>query len=905
MSYKRSSMRNNHKKVMSAMLATMMCLGSGLTVFAEEPVAVTTSSSVSIFSDLKSGHWAEKHILKLAAQGIVLGNNGMFRPNDSVTKQEAVTLALRFMNIEDELDASAKTPDNLKAGNYFKPYIALAIEENLIVPAEEVANLKANESWGEQKASREWIAKVLVRALGKEADAKISGSSATSFTDNEKITPSARGYVNVAVKLELTTGVSGNRFDPLGTVSRAQVATFLGRGQAYINPEYANVYEGVVTEVTDNKLTLYTNGKLKSFVLDTRSAYFTKDSELKANKSDIKLYTKVLAIDNVGSASYVEITDKTPQVEKIEGAFARVSADNKIWMYVNDAYVSYTYDAGTSFFDQNGKTISPSAITADSIIEIQRETFSAEKKPLIVQVKSGKVNKSGSGTVQAVDVTGKTITVKDTTGAVEQYKVDDNTIVRYQSQIINLGELKAESLVNYVIKDSVVTSIEVTQSVERTLRGTLVEVGGGGTLLTYKNSSGQLVTKLITDKPSVVIDGITDAGLSDLIADVNGEGDVVELTVDAQDQVIHVKVLSRQAEQIVDATVVSYDSKLKALTIIDSAKKLHVFTVDDKTKVDYDSLTPTLTGMEALLNKNRKINITRIGDRALSLQVIYKYEGTFVSANTTAKTVTIQQSGGKSVIVPYTSSSPIIDYFGKSNATISDVKAGDSVIVYLTTNQDQLQNILVKSAVQFEVISINYTNSRILAKANGVTHDFYVSGAALLGEAGNTIKLTDLAAGQIINVNFNGKTAVSVQSVKLVGGKILSVDGTTVTVKASDGTTLSYPIAAGIKVIRGTAVSAGASSLTTADHVQIRKDSDGSTIFQVATAVNKSFWRYEAASSELLVFRASLNDTDFRYAIDSRVYVHEGDKTITVQSLKENDKLVLYFINGTLVEIEK
>lgn len=53
-----------------------------------------------MFSDVNLGFWAEKHIHKLAALDILKGNNGKFRPNDDVTQQEAITMAIRFMGLQ-------------------------------------------------------------------------------------------------------------------------------------------------------------------------------------------------------------------------------------------------------------------------------------------------------------------------------------------------------------------------------------------------------------------------------------------------------------------------------------------------------------------------------------------------------------------------------------------------------------------------------------------------------------------------------------------------------------------------------------------------------------------------------------------------------------------------------------
>lgn len=903
------SFKRNTKRAVSTMLVTAMCLSGGAAAFADQAVSNVTnqnSTSASIFSDVKDGFWAEKHIYKLAAEGIILGDAGKFRPSDNVTQQEAITMAIRFMNLDSEKGDGSNSPSELSVGNYYKPYVELAVKKNLIDKKEEAAATGAKESWGTKKASREWVAKILVRALGKDAEAKASASNATGFADHDKITASARGYVNVAVQLDITKGVEGNKFDPLGKVTRAQIATFLSRGGDHFTPNYNNVFEGIVTELTDNKLTLAVNGKLKSFVLDNRSVYFTKDSELKTTKAELKPYTKVLVVDKVGSAAYVEVLDAKQQLESTEGTLLRMLSGNRMLLLVNNDSVTYTYDQNTAFLDQNGNAIKADSLTPDSTVVVQRETYSGSNKPIIVQVKSAIVNKSGKGTVSNVNVTDKTLSIKDASGNTETYKFDDSaagTIVRYQSQILTLGELKPNMAVSYVVKNNVLDSIEVTQGVERTVTGTLISIEGNS-LLSYKNASGYPEVKLLVEKPNVVINGINDATLADLIADLNG-GDKVELTLDSQERVTKIVVQGRQSEQLSDATVVNYDAKLKTLTVLDSAKKPHVFVVDEKTKLDYNSKNPTLSGVESLLTKDRKINITHIGDRVLSLHVIYKYDGTFLTADTTKKIITVQLADGKTVAVPYQGSQPSIELYGKTNAVVGDIKLGDPVTLILSANQDTLQTLAVKSTVQFEVTSVNTANSRIRAVSDGISNEFYVNEATLLNENGTVMKLSDLEVGQTINVTFSGKTPISLQVVKLTLGKIQSIDNSILTVKSFAGATETYSLSGGVKVLRGSSVSTGISSLTTSDHVEVRKGTDGSLVVKVLTVLERKVSRYDGNNKEILVIRASLSDNNYRFAVTPETYIHQGDTTISVQSLKENDKIVLYFNGDKLVEVEK
>ena len=125
------------------------------------------------------------------------------------------------------------------------------------------------------------------------------------------------------------------------------------------------------------------------------------------------------------------------------------------------------------------------------------------------------------------------------------------------------------------------------------------------------------------------------------------------------------------------------------------------------------------------------------------------------------------------------------------------------------------------------------------------------------------------------------------------------------TVKSFAGNVETYSLASGVKVQRGTEVSTSTTSVTTNDHVEVRKDTNGAVVIKVLTPQERKFSRYDGVSKEIIVLRASLNDTNYRFAVTADTFIHQGDTTLSVQSLKENDKIVLYFNGDKLVEIEK
>ena len=312
-----------------------------------------------------------------------------------------------------------------------------------------------------------------------------------------------------------------------------------------------------------------------------------------------------------------------------------------------------------------------------------------------------------------------------------------------------------------------------------------------------------------------------------------------------------------------------------------------------------------MKGLESLLSKGRKIDLTVVGSRVVELEVTYKYEGTFVSANTSTKHITIQLDKGKTVEIPYQGTYPSVSLYGKASASLSDVKVGDPVVALLSSNQDRLQTLALKTDKQFKITSVNTSNGRIRVTSDNKTSDFYVDQAVLTGENGGVIRVSDLKAGQTINVTFDGQTATSVQVVKLTLGRVQQVDGSTLTIKTFAGATETYSLVNGVKVQRGSEVSTSTHSLTTNDRVEVYKDTKGTIVVKVLEAKERKFNRYDGVSKEIVVYRATLSDNIYRFPVTGDTYIHQGDTTLSVQSLKESDKIVLYFNGDELVEVEK
>lgn len=80
--------------------------------FIDRVFKFSTSSAIT-FSDVPEGSWYAEPVSKLAAAGIVVGNNGKFNPNAYITRQEAAVILYRAFALK------VNNPDRIK---YFNDY---------------------------------------------------------------------------------------------------------------------------------------------------------------------------------------------------------------------------------------------------------------------------------------------------------------------------------------------------------------------------------------------------------------------------------------------------------------------------------------------------------------------------------------------------------------------------------------------------------------------------------------------------------------------------------------------------------------------------------------------------------------------------------------------------------------
>lgn len=234
------------------------------------------------FEDMGEARWAARYVVAGQVTGLIQGykENGRakFKPNQPLKRQEAVALIVRALGWEAGAPAAAPAQGDTVSGSVYdgglpfrdadriQPWargsVALAVERGLVDAGEPMFRPLA-------PATRAWVVRLMVRALGLEAEARQRAGEALSFRDAPAIPADAVGEVAVAMDVGLVSGFAeDNTFRPQKPVTRAQMAKFLevltnelqqGTPQAPaepLAPAPEGIVHGVVAAVEPDGLTL-------------------------------------------------------------------------------------------------------------------------------------------------------------------------------------------------------------------------------------------------------------------------------------------------------------------------------------------------------------------------------------------------------------------------------------------------------------------------------------------------------------------------------------------------------------------------------------------------------------------------------------------------------------------------
>lgn len=177
------------------------------------------SVSKEFFSDLSEAVWASDAINQMAKEGIVSGDeNGKFHPNDVLTREAFVKMLVETVEV---LDATAECDfDDVDNNAWYYRYVASAVNAGLVYGTSDRMFGVGNQ------LTRQDMAVLCYRAAqGRKEYGKVREN--VVFGDDSEIAAYAKEAVCDLYMAGVVNGTGGNKFEPMGTATRAQGAMII------------------------------------------------------------------------------------------------------------------------------------------------------------------------------------------------------------------------------------------------------------------------------------------------------------------------------------------------------------------------------------------------------------------------------------------------------------------------------------------------------------------------------------------------------------------------------------------------------------------------------------------------------------------------------------------------------
>ncbi len=422
--------------------------------------------------------WARTAIENMTDSGIIKGyGDNTFKPENSVSKIESLILMSRVLGVDETKNAKyvsaaveAHKTDLALYNTAYKREISYLMYKGILTKDD----LKLYAADGEAGTPlKRYESAILLTKLLWNNDAGTSASAPTlSFTDAADIPAAAKPYVGFAVSNGLMNGMDENMFNPMGEVTRAQMATLLYRvmGNFPVTVVRGNMvsYDSAKQEIriqdTDNTSKVYTLTTKALVRLDGTAA----TANTIAAGADV-----IISIEKSGTVRLVEALSPTA-VETVSGIYSKYqNVTEGTQVYVRDPITSET----KQYLMAGSVAIYKGSSGGRTIAELQDGdavtlTLQGGK---IIEIRAEDKKQTASGTVEDIQLLPEyKLTVK-AGGTSTEYAVDPNVEVRKNGKTTSLADVVVGDSVSLTLVYGVITSLTAT-SRQQTVEGSIVQI---------------------------------------------------------------------------------------------------------------------------------------------------------------------------------------------------------------------------------------------------------------------------------------------------------------------------------------------------------------------------------------------------------------------------------------------
>ena len=241
-------------KIMKITSAALVC--ATMTVSSLSPAFAAKYS----FNDISGSQysWCADQIQDMSKKGYITGyEDGTYRPDNEVTRQECLALFARAMGSSDAANKAILEMAHELYDETISTYgltwgqdeIAYLMYRGALKKGDLDTYLKDDEKSKPMK--RYEAAIIITKAMGGDKAAVSNSNAELTYSDASTIPSASKGYVKYALDKEIMTGMDDNMFSPLTSVLRSQIAVMLSRAVA--KTDYSFVNAKLASIDTDNR----------------------------------------------------------------------------------------------------------------------------------------------------------------------------------------------------------------------------------------------------------------------------------------------------------------------------------------------------------------------------------------------------------------------------------------------------------------------------------------------------------------------------------------------------------------------------------------------------------------------------------------------------------------------------
>ncbi len=565
------------------------------------------------FSDVENDpavSWAKPFINDMANMGYIKGyEDGTFKPNNSISKTEALILLARMIGVNDNRFA-----DSVKLAveeyedvldNYSTKY---ANEVSFLLYAgvlkeSDLDNYLTNANKNEPLKRYE-AAVLLTKLLGAEEEVLSNAFVSSSYADTPEIPDNARAYVEYVKEQGIMQGMGNNddglpEFWPNSPVTRSQMAKIL---YTLIDVIDLSADSGTVVSIDTFKesITVSIDGMDIIHYIDASTVY--------------KINGENVTLEDMATGMNVKITHVAGRVAMIENY---VTIEDTV-LY---GLVANTKNSGgtksVTIADANDTSVVETFVLAeDAKIKVNGaiDLFSKVKANHYVSltIEDGLVtelavidkNSTATGTLESVDATGEftVLNIITSSGNVESYEIAvEGVVVGRNSLDSSLAELMQGDTIVLKMTYGKVTKISAS-SKSQTVSGkikSITHTTSGSSMVIEAN--GKSTDYKINKSVSVVINSTEEGTVYDL-----RPGSDVNVKIESS-EIISIKAAGSVEKSQITGTVVSINTTYGLMIVEEDGVQYNVFC-NSNTKI-IDSITAKAVQLKNV-EKGRTLTVT-------------------------------------------------------------------------------------------------------------------------------------------------------------------------------------------------------------------------------------------------------------------------------------------------------